>query len=563
LIRALHRALTRLAVLLAFTTIACAQAPLPTSDPADLSAFDPPYLRNPHLGFAHVSAPEGGTPAERYRLALRLGAGWNRFPIYWDRVETAPGTFDWTAYDRQVTDDLQFRLNINAILLGRPSFYAEGENDERFLGLHEPIFADGTDDPAAGKLINPFNPWAVYVYETVNRYKPGGVLSQRGTLPPQTGIRVWEVWNEPDLRFFWSASIAEYARLLKVAYLSVKQADPEARVMFGGLLFATEDNWLARVLAIYQQDPTREANNWYMDIAAVHAYADPWRTGWLVLNVQQTFIAYGIDKDIWVTENGAPVWDDYPGPTWTADDPDERLRRVTMTQQAYYVMQSAVYGWTEGADVLILHQLYDDCGDQPPGTDFPPHNGQLCAPDDGDDQTTEPLCSGDAHGLFRNLGSSVCFSQHPQPGTARPAADAYHVLAQVFNGAFTALGEVEIAPEAISTQQPTHVFAAAFTLSDGRRVTVLWNKRLTPVTVALPAQGQDAYLFSLESEQSLSPDVNGQYRLVLPPATADFFPDLQPGAQAAIGGSPLFLFERAGAPVGEVRILRPFRAAQP
>lgn len=532
-----------------------AQVPVPTSPPGQLSVFDAAYIRNPRLGLAHVSAAEGGTSSDRYRQALRLGAGWNRFPIYWDRIEKSPTAFDWSAYDRQVADDLLYRLNINAILLGRPDFYAEGDNRERFAGLNLPIFADGTDIPAPGKAINPENPWANFVFQAVDRYRPGGVLSQRGTLPPGVGITTWEMWNEPDVKLFWSASIAEYARLLKVGYLAAKQAAPDARVMFAGLLFSTEDNWLARVLAIYQQDSSAPANNWYMDAVAVHAYADPWRTGWLVLNVRQTFIAYGITKEIWVTEHGAPVWDDYPGPTWTADTPDARTRRVTQTQQAYYLIQSAIYGWSEGADVLIFHQLYDDCGDQPAGTNFPPHSGELCVGD--------TLCSGDAHGLFRNLDSSVCFSQHPQPGTPRPAADAYQVLAHMFHGTFRALGEIEIPFEQISTQQPSHIYAAAFEMGDGRQITVLWNKRLEPITVALPALGTQAYGFMLESSHVLTPDENGQYRLMLPPATPDDFPTLQPGAQAAIGGSPVFLIERPGGAVDSVTLRRDFAMTPP
>jgi len=546
----MYRFLTSLAALFIITLLVRAQVPLPTSPPGQLNGFDAAYLRNPRLGIAHISAAEGGTSSDRYRQALRLGAGWNRYPIYWDRSELSPGAFDWSAYDRQVADDLLYRLSIDAILLGRPSFYAEGAQSERIAGLNLPIFADGTDIPGTGKALNPQNPWGVFVYEVVNRYRPGGTLTQRGTLPVGVGITTWEIWNEPDVQMFWSASIGEYARLLKVGYLAAKQADPNARVMFAGLLFSTPDNWLARVLAIYQSDTAAATNNWYMDAVAVHAYADPWRTGWLALNVRQTFIAYGIDKEIWVTENGAPVWDDYPGPTWTGDTPDQRQRRVTQTQQAYYVIQSAIYAWSEGADVLIFHQLYDDCGDQPAGTDFPPNHGELCVGD--------RLCSGDAHGLFRNLDSSVCFSQHPQPGTPRPAADAYQVLAQLFNGSFSARGEIDLTPEQINTQQPNHAYVAAFEMGDGRRITVLWNKRLEPITVALPALGSMAYGFTLESAHTLTPDENGQYRLVLPPATADGFKELQAGAEAAIGGSPVFLIERPDGVVESLTLRRDF-----
>lgn len=501
------------------------QQPVATSPPGALSSLTDPYLRNPRLGIAHISAAEGGTDPERYRLALTLGAGWNRWPLYWNQVETEKGQYDWARYDRQVADDLRFGLKINAIFLGRPDFYAEGD---RIRGVNEPIFADGSDLPAAGKALNPANPWVNYVYAAVQRYKPGGTLAQQGALPPGSGITIWEVWNEPDFRPFWSAGIREYARLLKISYIAVKQADPQAQVMVGGLTYATEDNWLARILALYVNDPQAAANNYYFDIVAIHSYANPWRTGWLVLVARQTLIAYNIDRPIWVNETGVPVWDDYPGPTW-ASTSDARALRATVRQQAWFYIQSAVYAWSEGADVVMFHQLYDDCGDQPAGSDFPPHNGELCA--------TGAICAGDAHGMFRNAASAICFSQHPQPDTPRPAASAYRLLAQVFNEPFGKGRRVTLLTGA-------EVFAFTRTRTE-ETVYAFWNRTFTPITLELPAQGVNAQLITLDGSTLIQP-VDSVYRVELPPALPDNYPNRPVGADAAIGGPPFILIERTG-----------------
>jgi hypothetical protein len=69
--------------------------------------------------------------------------------------------------------------------------------------------------------------------------------------------------------------------------------------------------------------------------------------------------------------------------------------------------------------------------------------------------------------------------------------------------------------------------------------------------VTLPALGQNAVRLTLEETELLTPDEKGQYTLALPPASPDDFPELQAGAQAAIGGSPVMLIER---PEGEVTI---------
>ncbi|MBZ0274961.1 MAG: hypothetical protein K8I60_02380 [Anaerolineae bacterium] len=489
--------------------------------PASLLLENIPYIRSPRLGITHISLAEEVTGEERYRNALLLGAGWNRWPLYWDRVEQSPGDFAWADYDRLAADDLRHGLSIDAILLGRPAFFQDGS---RIAGLHTPIFADGTDTPAPGKAINPDNPWANFVWAAVNRYMPGGVLAQQENWAFGQGITVWEIWNEPDFSAFWEASILDYARLLKTAYLVAKLADPYATVMFGGLMFAGEDNWLARVLAIYQNDPFHEQYHWYMDSVAVHNYSYPWRSGWLTLWARQTLRAYGLQRPIWLNESGVPAWDDYPGPVWAYDQPDERVLRATEQQQADFFIQSTAYAWSEGADVVFFHQLYDDCGDQPGGTDFQFHTGEIC--------TKGVTCAGDAFGLFRNPRGAVCYSHNPQPDTPRPAAAAYQLLARV-------LGRGNLSNPQVETVDDT-AQVISFDIADrAERVSIIWNRTFDWATVELPAFGASAQLYSIVSEQTLRAE-SGVFRLALPPAMPDNFPKLEPGDVTAIGG-PTFI----------------------
>lgn len=491
-----------------------------------LPAADAPLL-SPRLGITHISLVADATNPERYEHALALGAGWNRWPLYWDHVQPTPRTWAWAAYDQLVAGDLDHGLKINAILLGRPAFYQDGA---RITGLNKPIFADGTDLPAAGKTLNPDNPWAVYVWEAVNRYRPGGTLGQRRGWDDSRGIRVWEVWNEPDYESFWGGSIADYARLLKVAYIVAKLADPDAQVMFGGLLYPTESNWLAQVLGIFSYDPQREQFNWYMDMVAIHNYDYPWRSGWLTLYVRETLAAYNLKRPIWLNETGVSVWDDYPGPLWTAARPAERLHAATSEQQAAFIIQSAAHAWAEGADVVMYHQLYDDCGNQPPGTTFAFHRGELCR--GGAD------CSGEAFGLFRNPRSAVCFNQHPRPDTPRPSAAAFRLLARVFGAA----------PHDAAALRPLNSGAtvAIFDYQQaGERVYVLWNRTFAPLDIDLPADG-GATVYTLAAERRVQPGADGSYRLTLPPAARTSYPNLEPGDVTAIGGLPLIVVARLG-----------------
>lgn len=498
--------------------------------PDDHALYQPaPLTRSDRLGITFISSAQIDPDEERYQNAVLLGAGWTRWPLYWNAVETAPGQFDWSDYDRLIINDVRYELHIDAILLDRPTFYQDGNI---ISGLYEPIFADGSDIAGQGKEINSTNPWASFVYQAVQRYKRGGVLArQQGWI--NEGIDVWEIWNEPDLRQFWEGSIRDYARLLKVAYLAAHQADPTARVMFGGLLFNTPDNWLARVLAIYENDSQAANNNYFMDAVALHSYTYPWRTGWLTLFVRDTLRAYGLQKPIFVNETGISVWDDYPGPFWTTSS-SQRLNLATADQQAWFFIQSAAYAWSEGADVVFYHQLYDDCGDQAPGTDFPFHYGELC--------TAGQTCSGDAFGLFRNPADALCYSHHPHPGTPRPSAAAFRMMAQVFStGSFESGEDTRIDDlTIIAFERP----------ASGERILVIWNRRFEPNQAVIPAASISALLYTMQGVSTISPQEDN-YVIPLNAALPDNYPDLEPGDISAIGGEPVILVEsltEGGAP---------------
>src|SRR5687768_2655361 len=75
------------------------------------------YVRSQRLGVTFISSAQMPVDENRYRNALSIGAGWNRWPLYWDDIETAPGDFNWEQYDRLVMNDLRHGLSIDAILL--------------------------------------------------------------------------------------------------------------------------------------------------------------------------------------------------------------------------------------------------------------------------------------------------------------------------------------------------------------------------------------------------------------------------------------------------------------
>lgn len=514
--------MSRLIVTFIALTLLLTWTPLYAQDQSTPVPPSNDYLRSLRFGINHISGAEQAHPPERYARALELGAGWNRWPLYWNWVEAEPGEWDWADYDRLVEDDTAQGLQINAVLLGRPEWAADGN---RLVGMHQPIFEDGSDTPSPGKAINPENPWANFVYQAVLRYQPGGELAEEHGWEADRGIRVWEVWNEPDFNLFWSGSIGDYARLLKISYLVIKLADPEAQVMFGGLLYNSNDNWLARVLAIFLEDPMSAEYGYFFDIVAVHSYSYAWRSSWLVLVAQQTLIAYDLEKPIWLNESGVPIWDDYPGPSWVTEPKDKQLR-ATQEQQAYFFVQSTAYALAQGAEVIFYHQLYDDCGNQPGGTNFPPHDGELCVPGE--------TCFGDAFGLYRNGADAVCFREHPQPNTARPAAEAYALMTRLF-------GQDEWDKATIDEVNNRAVVITFDRPATDERVYVIWNRTIRPMQAIIPTDSPNGLLYSLAGSEWIRPNESGKYVLDLPAATCDYFPFLREQDVTAIGGEPYIL----------------------
>jgi hypothetical protein len=143
--------------------------------------------------------------------------------------------------------------------------------------------------------------------------------------------------------------------------------------------------------------------------------------------------------------------------------------------------------------------------------------------------------------MFRNPANAICFSQHPQPGTPRPSASAFRLLAQVFSEPFGKGSKLTL-------KEGVEVLVFERTRS-GEKVYAFWNRTFTPTTLDLPAEGENAQLITLDSSEMIQPNGDNIYQIELPPALPDNYPQVPVGADAAIGGPPFILIEKPGARV--------------
>jgi hypothetical protein len=159
------------------------------------------------------------------------GIGLLRQYVWWDRIETSPGVFDWARTDQMVADATARGLRILPTLLYTPSFYSSKPADSTSRSAFPP------SDP---------EDMANFAAAMVHRYGPGGTYwckpaSVPGLPPtcksPSIPITMWEVWNEPDYPSWWKShpNAAEYLELLKAVHDGIKEADPSAQVVLGAL----------------------------------------------------------------------------------------------------------------------------------------------------------------------------------------------------------------------------------------------------------------------------------------------------------------------------------------
>lgn len=228
--------------------------------------------------------------------AATLGAGWVRADLAWSTVQAAgPGSYDWSAFDALVTAGRSRGLTVLPVLAWAPAWARPAGSSWNF----------GPTDPAL---------FAAFCGQAAARY-----ASQ--------GVHTFEVWNEPNLPGYWAPKPdpAAYGRLLAAASASIKQANPGAQVIFGGMaasrptipdgLISPQDFLTAACVVGAHR---------VVDAIGFHPYtypqkASPQGSWWLIAktatSLRSILTYYGAPfMPVWVTEYGAPTGG--PGPVW-------------------------------------------------------------------------------------------------------------------------------------------------------------------------------------------------------------------------------------------------------
>lgn len=175
-----------------------------------------------------IHAERGGDDflSEAELLRMRQGGATEiRVPFEWELVQKDPdGPLDFGKFDKLVrwaSEGTLPRIRILPILIGSPPFVEQSA-------------ANGEPPVTEADLER----WRVFVTSAVARYGRAGTFWTETSGVQFNPITDWQVWNEPNLRMFWtdgSPSAKEYAAFLDFTNRTIKSAEPTARTVLAGM----------------------------------------------------------------------------------------------------------------------------------------------------------------------------------------------------------------------------------------------------------------------------------------------------------------------------------------
>jgi hypothetical protein len=228
-----------------------------------------------------------------FAAARAAGGAYDRpfFELFqWDMIEREPDLFDFYETDQHIKDAQAHGLHVLANIQPFAVW------DQAKCHGPQPTGQPAKSGPQStkGKPCD-MAAYANFVSKLVERYDGDGTDDMPGLSVP---IKHWELMNEPEFQtdiVYFQGTPAEYVEVLEATYNAVKQADPEAYIVQGGMAGMMDES------AAWWQGVFDAGGAKYLDIMNMHSIGHSEH-----LNIpafQQLLAKNGLqDKPIWVTE---------------------------------------------------------------------------------------------------------------------------------------------------------------------------------------------------------------------------------------------------------------------
>lgn len=244
--------------------------------------------------------PQSRTTLAQFRRLRDGGVGAVRIVVRWRRVMPRPEAPPrWGELDEVVAKATRAKLSILPFVYGSPRWIAK---DERTLPVTNARQRNG---------------WIEFLRALALRYGPRGSFWAAHPRLPRRPIRIWQIWNEPNLFFFARRpDPRRYAELVEISHRALSGVDPGAQLILGGMfalpgqkppLAYPADRFLS---LMYKRDPQIKR---YISGIAIHPYTRNFRS--LVPIFEQVHRTMRRAGDpgvgLWITELG---WGSQRGP---------------------------------------------------------------------------------------------------------------------------------------------------------------------------------------------------------------------------------------------------------
>jgi hypothetical protein len=296
----------------------------------------------------HLTLNPSATPVPREYFGLHIHRAFSTTPwppvpfgswrlwdakVHWPQVETAKNRFDWTILDREV--DLAEKHHVDLLLpFGFTPDWASASPAQTALSRFHP---GGGRHEVVGDIAD-LEDWRNYIRTQALRYKGR--------------IQYYEIWNEPNLPENRIIGTPERMLVLaKEAYTTLKQVDPNIKVISPSPVDRNGIEWLDRYLEI--------GGGQYADIIGYHFYVRTRPESMLniILPVEEVMKKHGVaDKPLWNTEAG---WINNP-----------RTEHIDLVSQAPgWAARAYILNWAAGVQRFYWYAWDDDGGDSIPFTE--------------------------------------------------------------------------------------------------------------------------------------------------------------------------------------------------
>jgi hypothetical protein len=225
--------------------------------------------------------PEETTTKEIMRNDLELlknsGTKLLRISFGWDAIENEKDKYDWLFWDDFVKMAVdEYGITLVPYICYMPRWNSTGENDSLWFWNYTP---------------KDYDEFGQFVKDLVNRYKPW--------------IKSWELWNEPDIWVYWRGNSEQFAKFTKIGSKAVREADPNALIVLGGLAHNT--NFTRELFRDHGISP-------FVDVVNIHNYFETWSgkpiediTSY-VNEISDIVNRWGNKQSIWMAEVGYSTW---------------------------------------------------------------------------------------------------------------------------------------------------------------------------------------------------------------------------------------------------------------